>query len=862
MAVQLQFSYVWPEFSPDRQLIAAKRRGDDKSKIHIDVIADIKEVINRNNVLVKSFRNARSEIEANPRVEIKMRLIGKRSKDAKTYNLPTASEVAALIVGDLNPSIGERDILVEAKSGALKRISELNPAYLPLQYPILFPYREDIPFAGTSSSKKFSRHRISLREYFPFRIHERTSEISTILYGRRLFQQFLVDAYTMVESGRLIFVRTNQKTLRCEAYKGLSNTLTRGEIDPSTQGKRIILPSSFTGEARYMIQNYQDAMTICRWIGYPNLFVTFTCNPKLLEIQGYVNKRNLRAKDRPDIVYRIFKMKFDCLIKDFKAGKIFGAIRAVIYTIEFQKRGGVFLLFPDRSELTSSHDYMDIIISAEIPNKDHDKEYYDVVGEFMIHGPCRSARKNSSCMVDGIEGVQSTSQRSLLTAPVWRMMGTRAHMNVEWCNQSRSIKYLFKYVNKDNDRVTAKFYKSTVDLEGNEVIDEINMYYDCRCVSACEATWRLLTFDVQYRTPSVERLSFHLPDCQSVVFRDDDSITDVINRFTIGQSSFLGWFDANRKYEDARVFTYIEMPNKFFVAVHLSKTFVHLMGLSILHLEMHAARGLLDEDKEYIGAIQEASYWSSAQSMRQLFVTLLITNSLNRPEHVWNEVWHHLAEDAQFNQRRLLLNQDLVLNDDEKKNFALIELEKVLQVHNRSLKDFPPMPLPNFESPILCGNRLLLEELSDDRATLAEESVNLSSVGADIKQLEDFAKWIAAIGDGTIGGQNDGSVEVDIPPDMLLSTNGDPIATIIENTFPMFTSDKGDNRVFGSLPASQTLHGGSDDLEGPGDVQRSFDATQLDDRKPPDSSGVSALQAAGLRSLAPEGMVAMASEGS
>lgn len=92
---------------------------------------------------------------------------------------------------------------------------------------------------------------------------------------------------------------------------------------------------------------------------------------------------------------------------------------------------------------------------------------------------------------------------------------------------------------------------------------EIRMYYDCRYVSSCEASWRLLSFDVQYRMPTVERLSFHLSYYQSIVFEDDDTIDNVLSRHTIGQSMFNGWFDANKNYAVARLLTYIEMPTKF-----------------------------------------------------------------------------------------------------------------------------------------------------------------------------------------------------------------------------------------------------------------------------------------------------------
>ncbi|XP_019167582.1 PREDICTED: uncharacterized protein LOC109163289 [Ipomoea nil] len=745
------------------------RNADGKSNIRVDVVADIKEVLDEHNVLVKSFRMAKGEIESNPRVEVKTRLIGKRSSDARTYNLPNVSEVAALIVGDFDPTLGERDILVESKCGDLKRINELNPSYLPLQYPILFPYgedgyREDIQFSVPSSSSNVGRKRISQREFFAFRIHERLNEVNT-LFSKRLLQQFLVDAYTMVESSRLTFIRQNQKSLRCEAYKGLSDALTRGEVDPTTQ-----------------------------------------------EIQRYIHKRGLKAEDRPDIVCRIFKLKLDSLIREIRVGQVFGEVSSVIYTIEFQKRGlphAHILLFLSRKSATLSTTCMDNIISAEILDKYGDTQYYNAVEEFMIHGPCGVVNKKSPCMINGkcskhfpkkfveasilddngypkyrrcddgrtvLKSGTQLDNRYVVPHNKYLLLKYNAHINVEWCNQSKSIKYLFMYMNKGNDRVTAEFYKSTVDENSAEVIDEIGMYYDCRYVSTCEATWRLFSNDVQFRMPSVERLSFHLPDCQSVIFDDDDSIERVLSRPTVAQSMFTAWFEANKKYPAARLLTYIDMPTKFvwkktvrewhprkrrfsigriFYVPPGSGEIYYLRCLlnivrgptsfedikpvnGVTHLTFKDAcyaRGLLDDDKEYIDAINEASQWSSGHAMRKLFVILLTSNSMVRPEFVWNATWQYLLEDAEYYHRRIAQYQDLILSEESTKNFGLMEIEKLLQVYNKSLKDFAPMPLPNPADVSLLSNRLLLEELSYDREAMAKESEMLTSQLTDEQRV-------------------------------------------------------------------------------------------------------------------------------
>jgi hypothetical protein len=91
----------------------------------------------------------------------------------------------------------------------------------------------------------------------------------------------------------------------------------------------------------------------------------------------------------------------------------------------------------------------------------------------------------------------------------------QAHINVEWCNRSKSIKYLSKYVNKGSDRAKFFLYKNVHTDPASEShhitnIDEIKTYLDCRYISASEACWRLFEFDIQYREPAIERLSFHL----------------------------------------------------------------------------------------------------------------------------------------------------------------------------------------------------------------------------------------------------------------------------------------------------------------------------------------------------------------
>ena len=61
----------------------------------------------------------------------------------------------------------------------------------------------------------------------------------------------------------------------------------------------------------------------------PLFFVTFTCNIRWPEIQGYMDAfPHLTAADRPDVVDRVFERKIHDLIRFVRDGRTFGSISA------------------------------------------------------------------------------------------------------------------------------------------------------------------------------------------------------------------------------------------------------------------------------------------------------------------------------------------------------------------------------------------------------------------------------------------------------------------------------------------------------------------------------------------------------
>jgi hypothetical protein len=515
----------------------------------------------------------------------------------RRYNVPTASEIAILMpgAGDGSETPGNRDIILQVRDGSLQRIHETHCQYDAMQYVLMFPYADE----GWHLRLKLADgvRRMSARQFYAYRLMWRDTSTQNILGAGRLFQQYVVDMYAKISQNRLRFLRENQDQLRADLYQGVEDAVQDNDVENA--GKKIILPSSFTGSPRYMKAAYADAMSIVSEFGKPSLFITFTCNPEWPEIKSQLRPGETAA-DRPDLCARVFQLKLKEFIADVTKKHVFGRCVAHVGVVEYQKRGlphvHLLLILEDSCAPKTPDDY-DKFVSAEIPSENN-PELRKLVLKHMIHGPCGPGFPSSPCMNDGTCSKQypkdycdattdaddsypkyrRKSPRSgghTASKQIWRngepidfeitnqwvvpynaylLLKYNAHINVEICSSVTAVKYLYKYVYKGHDRVMFSIQpqnsEENVPVQQRQ-IDEITQYLDARYIAPPEAVWRILNFDIQFRKPAVQRLQVHLKDQQIVVFNPDDGADAVQAAQERSKLTTLNkWFELNRSERD------------------------------------------------------------------------------------------------------------------------------------------------------------------------------------------------------------------------------------------------------------------------------------------------------------------------
>ncbi|XP_031275532.1 uncharacterized protein LOC116134028 [Pistacia vera] len=97
-----------------------------------ELVHELQLMFDANSELVKSFRSIRNHIHWNDIRDVHLQLKMKREKDGRQYNLPTASEIAGLIVSDIGISEIGKDVIVHHSKKGLQRIADLHPSFMAL----------------------------------------------------------------------------------------------------------------------------------------------------------------------------------------------------------------------------------------------------------------------------------------------------------------------------------------------------------------------------------------------------------------------------------------------------------------------------------------------------------------------------------------------------------------------------------------------------------------------------------------------------------------------------------------------------------------------------------------------------------
>jgi len=71
---------------------------DDNDSMRSSIVEELRQALDVCNSYVKTYRTARDKLKDDIHPTIKLRILGKRNHNGRTYNMPTASEVAALII--------------------------------------------------------------------------------------------------------------------------------------------------------------------------------------------------------------------------------------------------------------------------------------------------------------------------------------------------------------------------------------------------------------------------------------------------------------------------------------------------------------------------------------------------------------------------------------------------------------------------------------------------------------------------------------------------------------------------------------------------------------------------------------------
>jgi hypothetical protein len=140
-----------------------QNRMRENSILNQAVVYKLQKLLHQCNPFVIMFR----QLALEPNIEECRLLIKERPSNQPQYNLPSASQVAAIVIGGGDEDTIERgrDINVINCDGKLTKVQETMGYYDPLQYPILLPFRT---YGWDIETKTNVGKNVTCREYYSY----------------------------------------------------------------------------------------------------------------------------------------------------------------------------------------------------------------------------------------------------------------------------------------------------------------------------------------------------------------------------------------------------------------------------------------------------------------------------------------------------------------------------------------------------------------------------------------------------------------------------------------------------------------------------------------------------------------------
>ena len=253
-----------------------------------------------------------------------LKLIVERDFDQRCTTLLTISEVAVFISDEYNEIKYQDIVLAECtavdEESRFHCINYDNVAYFSLHYVLFFSedklnWHWALQLCNNDHSRiktRYSRH-----AWLWYHLFKRSDQYSVVQRDWRLFQQYIVDCFAIIDQSRLKFLQHNQKTIHADLYKDLADAITEKNDDSELIDCQIILSSSYTEKNRWMQQLYQNFMIIVYHFKKFIMFVTCITNSHWFEIIAAL-ELNQKVKNQSNIVTQVFHEKIKILLQNLK----------------------------------------------------------------------------------------------------------------------------------------------------------------------------------------------------------------------------------------------------------------------------------------------------------------------------------------------------------------------------------------------------------------------------------------------------------------------------------------------------------------------------------------------------------------